>query len=372
MSARERLVIGDRARRTRGAPSRSCQSAGSSSTSSARGSAGTASRAASSASSENDDSSGGTSASRQSAVGIERDRRAGLALASGRRLDLDVARDAMRARPAGDRGERRQRLAGVLRRVPAAGVEARQLAPRQRVGAAAAARRALERRVVQQERHVVGGELHVELDHPIAVRVPDAHRGQRVLGRELAGAAMGDEPRIRPVLRDVGRHVSGSSRRSRVEQVHARRIGGEMQRRADLRMRRRAAAAPSADPCRATRCTSVSAPSCSTISTVAAKSAAAALAGSRCSGRMPTVTARPASAVPLACRTAAAVVERDPAAAFGAAGEEIHRRRADEAGDERAWPGSRRPPSACRSARRGRRSSRSCAARASSPRPGRA
>ncbi len=67
-----------------------------------------------------------------------------------------------------------------------------------RVGAAAAARRALERRVVQQERHVVRGELDVELDHPVAVRVADAHRRQRVLRRELAGAAVRDEAGIGP------------------------------------------------------------------------------------------------------------------------------------------------------------------------------
>ena len=68
--------------------------------------------------------------------------------------------------------------------------------------------------------HVVGGELHVELDHPVAVRVADAHRRQRVLGRELAGAAVRDQPRVRPGAREaavadvrsVG--VSGCWRRS--------------------------------------------------------------------------------------------------------------------------------------------------------------
>ena len=140
--------------------------------------------------------------------GVERHRRAGLALAPRHRLDLDVAGDAVRARPARDRRERGQRLARVFRRVPAPRVEPRQLAPRQRVGAAAAARRALERRVVQQERQVVGRELDVELDHPVAVRMADAHRRQRVLGRELAGAAMRDEARIRPVTDNRGGHLS--------------------------------------------------------------------------------------------------------------------------------------------------------------------
>ena len=154
---------------------------------------------ASSDTSENDDSSGGTSASRHSAAASSATARAGLALAAGRRLDLALQNDAVRARPARDRRERRQHLARVLRRMPAAGVEPRQLAPRQRIGAAAAAGRALERRVVQQERDVVGGELHVELDHRVAVRVADAHRRQRVLGRELAGAAVRAQARIGPV-----------------------------------------------------------------------------------------------------------------------------------------------------------------------------
>ena len=138
--------------------------------------------------------------------GVERDRRAGLAFAAGHRLDLDVAEDAVGARPAGDRGQRGQRLAGILRGMPAPGVEPRQFAPRQRVGAPATARRPLERRIVQQEGQVVGRELHVELDHAVAVRVADPHGGQRVLGRELAGAAMRDEPRVRPIPRDIGGH----------------------------------------------------------------------------------------------------------------------------------------------------------------------
>ncbi len=78
----------------------------------------------------------------------------------------------------------------------------------------------------------------------------------------------------------------------------------------------------------------MSAPSCSTISTVAEKSAVGG------AGRLEVLGTdadghgapglRRAARVP----DAAAVVERDAAAAFGAAGEEIHRRRADEAGDE--------------------------------------
>ncbi len=69
---------------------------------------------------------------------VECHRRAGFALAAARRLDLDVDGDVVRAAPAGDGGERGQRLAGVRGRMPAPRVELRQLAPRQRVGAAAA------------------------------------------------------------------------------------------------------------------------------------------------------------------------------------------------------------------------------------------
>jgi hypothetical protein len=45
---------------------------------------------------------------------------------------------------------------------------------------------------MQQERHVVRGELHVELDHAVTVRVADAHRGQRVFRRDCARPAVRD------------------------------------------------------------------------------------------------------------------------------------------------------------------------------------
>ena len=52
---------------------------------------------------------------------------------------------------------------------------------------------------MQQERDAVGGKLHVELGHPVALRVPETQRRERVLGRELAGAAVGTQRRIGPV-----------------------------------------------------------------------------------------------------------------------------------------------------------------------------
>ena len=131
--------------------------------------------------------------------GHRRDDAPRLALVARRRLDLDVEREVVAQAIGGDRGEARQRLACERGAVPAAGVEARELAPRQRRRRPVARRRALQRRVVQQERHAVGGELHVALEGAVAVRRADPKRRQRVLGRELAGAAVRDPARKGPV-----------------------------------------------------------------------------------------------------------------------------------------------------------------------------
>src|SRR2546430_7809516 len=119
-------------------------------------------------------------------------------LTSRHGLDLDVARDAVRDRPARNSRERRQRFAGKGRGMPGAGIELGELCPGKRVGAAAAVGRAVECVVVQQERHAVAGELDIELDHSVAVRLADAHRRERVLRRELPGAAMRRVAWIRP------------------------------------------------------------------------------------------------------------------------------------------------------------------------------
>ena len=65
--------------------------------------------------------------------------------------------DAVGLRPAGDRRQRGQRLARVLGGVPAAGVEARQLAPRQPVGAAAPADRASVAANAREATHIIAG-----------------------------------------------------------------------------------------------------------------------------------------------------------------------------------------------------------------------
>src|SRR5439155_24509459 len=82
--------------------------------------------------------------------------------------------------------------------MPAAGVELRELSPRQCVGTSVTIARAIERIVVKEKRDAVGGELHVDFHHPITVRLAESKRSQRVLGGELAGTAMRGETRIRP------------------------------------------------------------------------------------------------------------------------------------------------------------------------------
>src|SRR6185369_590809 len=65
-------------------------------------------------------------------------------------------------------------------------------------GRTAARRRALERRVVEEERNAVGRQLDVALESAEAVRGADAKRRKRVFGCELAGAAVRDPARVRP------------------------------------------------------------------------------------------------------------------------------------------------------------------------------
>ena len=115
----------------------------------------------------------------------------------GRRLDLDVERVAVLQAERGDAFERGRRLAGEGAAVPRAGVEPRQLAPGEVGGAAVAAGGALQGGVVEQEGHAVGGELDVAFEGAIAVARAEAERGERVLGRQLAGAAVRDPARDR-------------------------------------------------------------------------------------------------------------------------------------------------------------------------------
>ena len=126
------------------------------------------------------------------------DHATGLVVGARRSLDLDVEREAVAQAERGDGGEARGRLAGKARAVPAAGVEARQRAPRQRRRRAASRGRSLaaSRRGAGTGRR--RRELHVAFERAIAVRRADAKRRQRVLWRELAGAAMRDPARVGP------------------------------------------------------------------------------------------------------------------------------------------------------------------------------
>ena len=168
----------------------------------------------------------------------------------------------------------------------------RQLAPRQRVGAPLAIGRAIERVVVQQECDAVGRQLDVELRHAVAVRVAEAKRGQRVLGRELAGAAMRAELRIGPG-RQGRTWPSAQARAGRgVEREHARGIGGDAERRSDRR--RRAVRQPRDDRAAAmAEWTSARRRASRPFRPVPTASRRARRTASRCSGRTPTVTARP-------------------------------------------------------------------------------
>ena len=118
------------------------------------------------------------------------------------RFDFDVQRMAVVQAEPRNRFQRRHRLTGECAAVPGAGVQARQVPPIALARDARSGRGALERRVVQQERHAVGAELHVAFEGSVAVRCADAKSRQRVLGRQFAGAAMGNPQRVGP-----GRHV---------------------------------------------------------------------------------------------------------------------------------------------------------------------
>ncbi len=121
---------------------------------------------------------------------FERDGSAGLALAARTRLDLDVGEAAVGKQPARDPRQGRHALAGVCRRMPASGIQPREFAQGQRGHAAAAIGGAIDHRIVHQDQRAIGRQLHVELEHPVTEAGAMADRGQRVLGRELAGAAM--------------------------------------------------------------------------------------------------------------------------------------------------------------------------------------
>src|SRR4029077_621654 len=161
-----------------------------------------------------------------------------------------------------------------------------ELRPGERVGAAGAVRRAVERIVVEQKRHAVRRQLDVELDHSVTVSVAGAHRRERVLRRNLAGAAMRHAARIRPGPHAIRAPLSASKRATRAGTA-AGAIGSPT-----------VAGAPCGsramiEPPDAATWISVSAPSASIISTLPTRLAALGAHGVRCSGRTPVLIWRP-------------------------------------------------------------------------------
>ena len=245
---------------------------------------------------ENDDSSGGTSAPRHnvaasSAIAAPVSRsRPGVGLISM------LQRHAVGAAQRAIASSVGHRLARVVR---ASASSRRRGATSSRHGSASARPRPSVVRssvcVVQQERYTVGGELHVELDHPVAVRAPSAHRGERVLRARACRRRDARPARVRPGG-NVDRHVSESARRSR------RRTGNTRAASAASASSRRSPAASRAAarddracPRRGRRERACRRPAARPFRLVPARRASPARTTRRCSGRMPTITSRPVS-----------------------------------------------------------------------------
>ena len=82
--------------------------------------------------------------------------------------------------------------------MPRSGIEARQLAIGEGVGAPGAVGRALQRRIVQQEADAVARELHIEFESAVPKRCAEAECRQGVFRRQLTGTTMGNHFGIRP------------------------------------------------------------------------------------------------------------------------------------------------------------------------------
>src|SRR5260221_7446154 len=84
--------------------------------------------------------------------------------------------------------------------MPVTRIECAKFLPGVRARPAGAARGAIERRIVQQERHLVLRELYVDFVKAEAERLTHSDRGERVLRRVAAAAAVRDDARIGPGL----------------------------------------------------------------------------------------------------------------------------------------------------------------------------
>lgn len=134
-----------------------------------------------------------------------RERRAhGARAIAGLGLHLDHRAHAERVEQRQGVGEARHALAAVGRGEPRAGIERRQLGGGMAGSDAAPVGRALEPRIVQQERAPVARRLHVEL-HPVRAKLTRlAQPRERILRRPQGRAAMADDARRRKVGRWQG------------------------------------------------------------------------------------------------------------------------------------------------------------------------
>ena len=123
---------------------------------------------------------------------LQRNGGAGLAFTADAGLDLGVEHHAVGDAVFGHAPVGRDRLARVILRVPRPGVEQGELVPGLGGDAPTPVRAAVGGVVVHQEQRAVAGELDVNLGGAIAERNAVADRGQRVLGRQFAGATVGD------------------------------------------------------------------------------------------------------------------------------------------------------------------------------------
>mmetsp|Transcript_50955 Transcript_50955/g.119454 ORF Transcript_50955/g.119454 Transcript_50955/m.119454 type:complete len:237 (-) Transcript_50955:608-1318(-) len=125
---------------------------------------------------------------------------AGARLLARAGLDLDIEHAGIGLAEAGDLGEPWQGFGREGRAVPATGVERGEIGPVDACGRPAAAGGALQRVVMQQKGFAVPAQLDITFEGSKAETRAHAEGGQRVLGGELASAAMRQPQRVGPGL----------------------------------------------------------------------------------------------------------------------------------------------------------------------------
>ncbi len=115
-----------------------------------------------------------------------------LARASGLDLNIESDRVGNGREHIGQRGDP---LAGKFRRKPAARVELLELCRGQVIDPPGVAGRAAQRGIVDDDRHLIAGQAHIQLDH-LAVQLDGFLESRhRILRRVAGGASMGDHDR---------------------------------------------------------------------------------------------------------------------------------------------------------------------------------